>query len=250
MIRLLYEDKMIKFDGELSPKVGWCCIMSGGAGSGKGFVQKQPPQLGDYNYLLENSHNFMPNNSINNNEISQKVNNQNNFDYYTADIYNSGANFKDTMNLNDENKKNIFKTEIDMNQLNKNSSEQKNNEENYQGQIHEEFGYNGEEGQINEGEGEGEREGEGEEEMNENMNEQEYEEQQGEEYEEQLAEEFEEGQAEEYVNEEEYEQGDEEYEQENGGEEVNGEEQENGEEQVDYDYKHEEMNEENNEEKK
>lgn len=41
MIRLLYEDKMIKFDGELSPKFGWCCIMSGGAGSGKGFVQKQ-----------------------------------------------------------------------------------------------------------------------------------------------------------------------------------------------------------------
>lgn len=41
MIRLLNEDKMIKFDGELSPKFGWCCIMSGGAGSGKGFVQKQ-----------------------------------------------------------------------------------------------------------------------------------------------------------------------------------------------------------------
>lgn len=41
MIWLLNEDKMIKFDGQLSPKFGWCCIMSGGAGSGKGFVQKQ-----------------------------------------------------------------------------------------------------------------------------------------------------------------------------------------------------------------
>ena len=83
------------------------------------------------------------------------------------------------MILNDENKKNIFTTEIDINQFNKNSSKQKTNEENYQGHIHEEFGYNGEEEQINEGE----REKEGEEEMNENMNENmktQYEEQQGE----------------------------------------------------------------------
>ena len=39
MIRLLNEDKMVKFGGELSPEYGWCLIMSGGAGSGKGFVQ-------------------------------------------------------------------------------------------------------------------------------------------------------------------------------------------------------------------
>ena len=211
----------------------------------KGFVQKQPPQLGDFNYLLENSNNFMPNNSINDNEVSQKINNQNNFDYYTADIYNSGANFKETMNLNDENKKNIFKTEIDINQLNKNSLEQKKNEDNYQGQIHEEFGYNGEEEQMNGEEeqvnGEEEQMNGEEEHIDENMYEQEYQEQQGEEFEEQQVEENEEGQAEEYVNEEEYEQGGEEFEQEQDN---------RGEEQVDYDYKNEEVNDDNNEEKK
>ena len=211
----------------------------------KGFVQKQPPQMGDYQYLLENNNNFIPNNSINNNNLSQTAN-HNNFDYYTADVYNYSANFKETMNLNDENKKNIFKTEIDINQINKNnSSQQPNNDDNmYQGQIHEEFGYNGEE-QVNEGEGEQVNEGEeeqvneGEEEMvdennnngqynqeSENMNEQEYEEGQGEEYEE--------GQGEEYVNEEEYEE---------------GYEEENGEEEVDYDYKNDENNG-NNEENK
>lgn len=39
--RQLNEDRMIKFNGQLSPKFGWCVIMSGGAGSGKGYVQKQ-----------------------------------------------------------------------------------------------------------------------------------------------------------------------------------------------------------------
>jgi dephospho-CoA kinase len=38
---ILNEDRMIKFNGQLSPKFGWCVIMSGGAGSGKGYVQKQ-----------------------------------------------------------------------------------------------------------------------------------------------------------------------------------------------------------------
>jgi hypothetical protein len=212
----------------------------------KGFVQKQPPQMGNYQYLLENSNNFMPNNSINNNEVSQKINNQNNFDYYTADIYNSGSNFKEPMNLNDENKKNVFNTEIDINQRNKSSQEELNNDDNmYKGQIKEEYGYNGEE-QINEGEeqiNEGEEQiNEGEEQINEgeeemimnneeeieNMNDQGYEEGQGEEFEEQGEGEEYGGNEEEYVNEQEYGEG-EEY--------VQEQDQENGEEQVYYDYK-------------
>lgn len=32
---LLTEDKIVKFDGEVSPKFGWCVIMCGGPGSGK-----------------------------------------------------------------------------------------------------------------------------------------------------------------------------------------------------------------------
>ena len=195
----------------------------------KGFVQKQPPQMGDYQYLLENSNNFFPNNSMNNNEISQKLNNHNFND--------------DTMNLKDENKKYLYKTEIETNQNINNCQEKPNDEDNiYKGQIQEEFGYTGEEK-------------EGEEQINDNIdqyqenkynNEQEYEEGQGEEYEEVQGEEYEHGQGEEYeqgqgeeyeqgqgeeeyINEEEYEQG-EEYEQ----------DQENGEEQADYDYKNEE----------
>ena len=39
----------------------------------KKFVHKQPPQLGDYNYLLEKSNNFIPNNSINTDEIIIKI---------------------------------------------------------------------------------------------------------------------------------------------------------------------------------
>ena len=168
----------------------------------KGFVQKQPPQMGDYQYLLENSNNFMPNTSINNNEVSQKLNEQIN---YTADLYNSGNNYKEIMDINNENKKNVFKTEIDLNQINKNSAESVNNEENmYKGQIQEEYEYNGEE-QVIEGEEQEIENNEEEDEQNdnnqnnnENEYEQEYEEGQGEEYEEMQGEEYEEGQGEEY----------------------------------------------------
>ena len=41
MIRIINEDKMISFDGEISPKYGWCVIMGGGSGSGKGAVVKR-----------------------------------------------------------------------------------------------------------------------------------------------------------------------------------------------------------------
>jgi hypothetical protein len=190
----------------------------------KGFVQKQPPQMGDYQYLLENSNNFMPNNSLNNN-TSQINLETNNFHYYTPEINN--PNFKETMNINDENKKNVFKTEIDIN--NQNNQNQGNEEDNkYKGQIQEEYEYNGiqgEEGfnqnqnqynQENEFDNEHEFEQEGEE----YMNEQEYEQE-----------------GEEYMNEQEYEQeGDQEGEGEGEGEE----------EQPAYDYNNEEMNDGNN----
>lgn len=39
--QMLEEDKMVKYDGEISPKFGWCTILMGGAGSGKGFARKQ-----------------------------------------------------------------------------------------------------------------------------------------------------------------------------------------------------------------
>ena len=35
---LLFEDKMVKFNNEVAPKYGWCCIYIGGPGSGKGFA--------------------------------------------------------------------------------------------------------------------------------------------------------------------------------------------------------------------
>lgn len=35
--QLLDEDKMVKYDGEISPKFGWCVILLGGPGSGKGY---------------------------------------------------------------------------------------------------------------------------------------------------------------------------------------------------------------------
>ena len=112
----------------------------------KGFVKKQPPQMGDYQYLLENSNNFFPDNSINNNAVSQQLNNNNNnqndFNYYTANVYQSNPDFKDSMNINDENKKNVFKTEIDINQINKNASNQLDNDKNiYKGHIEEEYEY-------------------------------------------------------------------------------------------------------------
>ena len=79
----------------------------------KGFVQKQPPQMGDYQYLMENSgSNYVPNNSIKNNEDYQKFTNLNNMDYYTAEIPNQGGTFNEAMNINinDINKKNMYKT--------------------------------------------------------------------------------------------------------------------------------------------
>lgn len=33
----LLEDKVTKFGGQVFPKFGWCCILAGGAGSGKGY---------------------------------------------------------------------------------------------------------------------------------------------------------------------------------------------------------------------
>ena len=33
----LMEDRVTKFGGEVFPKFGWCCILAGGAGSGKGY---------------------------------------------------------------------------------------------------------------------------------------------------------------------------------------------------------------------
>ena len=194
----------------------------------KGFVKKQPPHMGDYQYLLENSQNFMSNNSINNNEISQKINKPNNYDYYTADIYNSGENFKYSMNYNEDNKKNIFKTEIDLNQI-KNSQEQIDNEKDmYKGQMEEQYEYNGEE-QVVEGEEEEVNENDEHYEYNQgNNNEQEFDEGQCEEYEEgQVGEEYE-THGEEYENEKKY--VGEEYIEEDGNEE----------EQIEYDYKNEE----------
>ena len=44
-----------------------------------------------------------------------------NFYYYTLDIYNLGNNFQETMNLYNEIKKNVFKIEIGINQMNKSS---------------------------------------------------------------------------------------------------------------------------------
>ena len=78
----------------------------------KGFVKKQPPQMGDYQYLMESSgSNYIPNTSIrNNNEDIQKYTNLNNMEYYTAEIYNTGSTFKDAMNINEDNKKNMFST--------------------------------------------------------------------------------------------------------------------------------------------
>lgn len=35
---LLFEDKIVKFNNEVAPKYGWCCIYIGGPGSGKGFA--------------------------------------------------------------------------------------------------------------------------------------------------------------------------------------------------------------------
>ena len=194
----------------------------------KGFVKKQPPQIGNYYHLLENNTNFIPNISINNNEITQKINK--NYDYFTANIYNSGADFKDSMNINDENKKNIFKTEIDLNQINIPQEKMNNNKEKdiSKAQIKEEYEYNGEEqivegdeGHINKNEDKYEQYNKGIE------NEQEFEERQGQEYEEaQVGEEYEEP-GEDYENEEDY------------VEEENIQEDGNEEEQVDYDYKNE-----------
>ena len=49
----------------------------------KNFVRKQPPQMGDYQYLMENSgSNYLQNNSVRNNDEFQKYTNLNNMDYY------------------------------------------------------------------------------------------------------------------------------------------------------------------------
>ena len=113
----------------------------------KNFVRKQPPQMGDYQYLMEkSSSNYLPNNSVKNNDEFQKYTNLNNMDYYTAEIPNQGSTFKEAMNINDENKKNMYKTEVEVNKINNESSQNQNNindnQNEYMGQIHEEYGYN------------------------------------------------------------------------------------------------------------
>lgn len=46
---ILEEDKMVKYNGELAPKFGWCVIYVGGPGSGKGSSTKFLSRLeGDY----------------------------------------------------------------------------------------------------------------------------------------------------------------------------------------------------------
>lgn len=51
---ILDEDRMVKYDGELAPKFGWCVIYVGGPGSGKGSSTKFKSRLeGDY-YNVDN----------------------------------------------------------------------------------------------------------------------------------------------------------------------------------------------------
>lgn len=51
---LLEEDRMVKYNGELAPKFGWCVIYVGGPGSGKGSATKFLSRLeGDY-YNVDN----------------------------------------------------------------------------------------------------------------------------------------------------------------------------------------------------
>ena len=201
----------------------------------KNFVRKQPPQMGDYQYLMENSgSNYLPNNSVKNTDEFQKYTNLNNMDYYTAEISNQGSTFKEAMNINDENKKNMYKTEVEVNKINNESTQNQNNNQNeYMGQIHEEYGYNqqGEEGDNEQYDNEEYVEGD-EEQMEQNN------EQQGEEYEE--------FQEEQYNYEEQYEEGNYgEEEQIEQMEEYQGEEG-NGEEEVVYGYDNENNNEDPN----
>lgn len=47
--QLLFEDKVVKFNGEVYPKFGWCVILMGGAASGKGTAfNTKIPIDGDY----------------------------------------------------------------------------------------------------------------------------------------------------------------------------------------------------------
>ena len=213
----------------------------------KGFVQKQPPYMGDYQYLMENSNSYLPNSSIKNNDEFQKYTNQNNLDYYTANIYNPNSTFKNIVNINEENKKDMFKTEIDINKINENSQQipQNQNDNMYMGQLHEEYGSN-----IGEKQPEGNNE---QFEQNEYINEQPQNEEGKEEYEEgqeenieQQDNHYEEGQGEKYEEmqgeEEQYEY-EEQYYEGNYDEEQMGE---NGEEEMQYDYNNENNEEENN----
>ena len=199
--------------------------------------------MGDYQFLLENSSNFIPNNSMNNGDGSQNNINPNNFDYYTGN-YNPNVNFRETMNLNDDNKKNVFQTEININKISQNVPNEEDDK--YKDQMQENFGYNGNQGeeQVNDGdeqnkfgnENEYANDQEYEQEGEEYMNEQEY--GQGEEQEFENEQEVEQ-EGEEYMNEQEYDQG-EEQEQEQEQEQDQG-----GEEEPAYDYNNEEMNDEN-----
>ena len=199
--------------------------------------------MGDYQYLMENSgSNYIPNNSIRNNDEYQKYTNLNNMDYYTVEIPNQGGTFNEVMNINEENKKNMYKTEIEGNRMNNESSQnqkiENENQNEYMGEIHEEYGYNigdNPQEQVGDEQYENEQyvEGNGEEQVEQNN------EQYGEEYEEMQ----EEMQEEQYDYEEQYEEG-------NNGEEEQIEQMEeyqggeNGEEEVVYEYNNENGNEE------
>ena len=202
----------------------------------KGFVKRQPPQMGDYQYLIESSgSNYLPNSSIRNQEEYQKYTNLNNMDYYTAEISNQGSTFKEAMNINEESKKNMYKTDIEMNKMNNDNQNIKDGNGNeYMGEIHEEYGYNIGDNPIDQEGNNGQNE---EEQYEEGQYEEQNNEQQGEEYEEEM-------QEEQYNYEEQYEEGN--YEDEEQMEEYQGEEEE-----IQYDYNNdnnnEEMNEDNNE---
>ena len=157
---------------------------------------------------------------------------------------------KDVMNINEDNKKNMFKTDIEINKISNDTQNQINEIQNgdnnqYMGQIHEEYGYNINENQQGQEEGNNEQyENEYNNEEQQNENEQ-YEEEQGEEYIEQQGEEYEEmqGEEEQYNYEEQNEEGN--YGEEEQMEEYD-EEQDNGEEQVEFENNNEQINEENN----
>ena len=83
----------------------------------KGFIQKRPPEFGNYEYLLANSGNLNFNNS-NNNDFSDHNNINNNIENYnhTEENFDNHENFKESMNYYDEkynNVKNVFQDNLE-----------------------------------------------------------------------------------------------------------------------------------------